>query len=94
MILVYLLSELQVDLQSGHLSLQGDKLCLPIEKRPPYVVVNAGSVCVLVQCKLQNLVNGKKGGWDIALLMGILLASHVLDKLGVLADLKGAPQNF
>ena len=30
----------------------------------------------------------------LVLLMDLLFAPHVLDKVGVLAEIKGAPQNF
>ena len=56
LLLSYLLSELQVALQSGHLGREGDKYRLPLGRQPPDMVVGSGSVSILVQCKLQDLV--------------------------------------
>ena len=56
--------------------------------------VDAVSVHVLVQCNLLNLVNSERGCWYLFLLMGLLLASHVIEKLGVFADIKGEPHHF
>ena len=92
--LSYLLSKIQVSLQNGHLGRKGNKLCLPLGQRPPDVVVDVGSVRVLVQCKLKNIVNSEQGRCDLVLLTGLLLAYRVPDKVGVLEELKGAPQNF
>ena len=48
MLLQYLLRELQVAIQSVRLGREGDKFCLPLGLLPPDMIVDAGSVRVLV----------------------------------------------
>ena len=61
LLLIYILSKLQVALQSGHLVREGGKFRLPIGRQPPDVVVDVGSVRVIIQCELQKLVNSERG---------------------------------
>ena len=61
---------------------------------PPDVIVDVVSVHVLIQCKLQNLVNDDQERWALVLIIGLFLVCHVLNKVGVLAELKVAQNNF
>ena len=70
------------------------KFRLPFGRQPPDVVVDWGLVCLLFQFKIQELVNCEWSRWDLVLLVVLLLASHVIDNVFILAEFEGAPQNF
>ena len=57
------------------------------------MVVDSRSISKLFQCELQELVNGERGCWYFVLLVALFTA-HLLDKVRVLAEFEGAPNNF